>query len=66
MISYMSGPMLGNLEAGIVASIFTVETSIISGGFICIFAVMAVHGSYRNFGILNVKNDWNHPLENKI
>ena len=32
MISYLTGPMLGNAEAGIVAHYFTVKTSIISGG----------------------------------
>lgn len=39
MISYMSGPMLGNLEAGIVASIVGIPASIISGGVICVIGV---------------------------
>jgi MFS family permease len=33
MVSYMSGPMLGNAEAGIVASLFSIRTSVISGYF---------------------------------
>src|SRR5262249_14273756 len=36
MVSYMSGPMLGNAEAGIVASLFSIRTSVVSGGVLCI------------------------------
>jgi MFS family permease len=36
MISYTSGPKLGDLEAGIVATLFSVRTSIISGGILCV------------------------------
>ncbi|HEV3040019.1 MAG TPA: MFS transporter [Candidatus Angelobacter sp.] len=36
MISYMTGPMLGNVEAGFVASMFSVRTSIVSGGILCV------------------------------
>jgi MFS family permease len=36
MVSYMTGPLLGNAEAGIVATLFTVRTSIISGGVLCV------------------------------
>jgi MFS family permease len=36
MISYTTGPLLGNAEAGIVASLFSVRTSIISGGVLCV------------------------------
>ncbi|MGH9931989.1 MAG: MFS transporter [Pyrinomonadaceae bacterium] len=35
MISYTSGPKLGDAEAGIVATLFTVRTSIVSGGILC-------------------------------
>lgn len=40
MISYMSGPLLGNARAGYVASLFTVKISLISGGYICLVAVI--------------------------
>ncbi len=40
MISYMSGPLLGNARAGYMASLFTVKFSLTSGGFICIGAVI--------------------------
>lgn len=39
MISYLSGPKLGNLEAGIAATLFDVRTSIISGGILCVIGV---------------------------
>lgn len=36
LISYASGPMLGNAEAGFVASLFSVRTSVVSGGVLCV------------------------------
>lgn len=36
MISYTSGPKLGDAEAGIVATIFSVRTSVVSGGILCV------------------------------
>jgi MFS family permease len=36
MISYTSGPKLGDVEAGIVATLFSVRTSIVSGGILCV------------------------------
>ena len=38
-ISYSSGPLLGNVEAGVVASLTSVRTSIVSGGLLCIAGV---------------------------
>ncbi len=39
MISYMSGPLLGNARAGYIASVSSVSMSIMSGGIICLVAV---------------------------
>jgi predicted MFS family arabinose efflux permease len=39
MISYLSGPKLGDTEAGLVAAAFGVTFSIISGGVLCILGV---------------------------
>ncbi|HEV2140120.1 MAG TPA: MFS transporter [Candidatus Dormibacteraeota bacterium] len=36
MLSYTSGPALGNFEAGAVASIFNLRISIVSGGVMCV------------------------------
>lgn len=41
MISYMSGPLLGNARAGWMASKFSTHLSISGGGIICAIAVMA-------------------------
>lgn len=36
LISYASGPYLGNAEAGLVASAFSVRTSVVSVGVLCV------------------------------
>jgi hypothetical protein len=36
MISYTSGPTLGNFEAGALASLTSVRTSVVSGGLLCV------------------------------
>jgi MFS family permease len=38
-VSYTSGPLLGNLEAGVVAALTTVRTSVVSGGLFCVVGV---------------------------
>jgi MFS family permease len=38
-VSYSSGPLLGNLEAGVVASLASVRTSVVSGGILCVVGV---------------------------
>lgn len=40
MISYMSGPLLGNARAGAMASAYSVTQSILIGGLICIVAII--------------------------
>jgi MFS family permease len=39
LVSYASGPSLGDLEAGSVAAVFGVRTSVISGGVLCVVGV---------------------------
>lgn len=41
MISYISGPKLGDTESGLVAAAFGVTASIISGGVLCVVGVAA-------------------------
>jgi MFS family permease len=36
MVSYTSGPLLGNAEAGIAARLFGIRTSVVSGGILCV------------------------------
>lgn len=40
MVSYMSGPLLGHAEAGMVAAMFSVKTSVVSGGALCVIGVL--------------------------
>jgi MFS family permease len=42
MISYTSGPKLGDAEAGIVATLFSVRTSIVSGGILCVVGTAVI------------------------
>jgi MFS family permease len=39
MISYLSGPKLGDTEAGLVAAAFGITASIVSGGVLCVVGV---------------------------
>ena len=41
MISYMTGPLLGNARAGFVATALGEQVSIISGGALCVLGVLA-------------------------
>jgi MFS family permease len=41
MVSYSSGPLLGNVEAGMVAALFGNQASVIAGGALCMVAVLA-------------------------
>ncbi|HUK89867.1 MAG TPA: MFS transporter, partial [Blastocatellia bacterium] len=36
MISYMTGPYLGNAEAGLIASLAGLRFSVVSGGVMCV------------------------------
>jgi MFS family permease len=40
MVSYMSGPLLGHVEAGAIAAAFGVRTSVVSGGILCVLGVL--------------------------
>ncbi|HYP87757.1 MAG TPA: MFS transporter [Polyangiaceae bacterium] len=40
MISYMTGPLLGNARAGYLATRFDARTSIVSGGLLCVVGVL--------------------------
>ncbi|HLA96363.1 MAG TPA: MFS transporter [Pyrinomonadaceae bacterium] len=40
MMSYLTGPMLGSAKMGIVAENFSVKTALVSGGILCVAAVI--------------------------
>jgi MFS family permease len=39
MVSYSSGPLLGNVESGLVAAAFNARVSVVSGGVLCVLGV---------------------------
>jgi MFS family permease len=39
-VSYTSGPLLGNLRAGVVGSLASVRVSVVSGGVLCVIGVV--------------------------
>jgi MFS family permease len=41
MVSYASGPALGNTESGLVAGLFSVRASVVSGGVLCVLGCLA-------------------------
>jgi hypothetical protein len=41
LVSYSTGPLLGNAEAGAVATVFSVPVSIVSGGLLCVAGCLA-------------------------
>ncbi|MCM0607364.1 MAG: MFS transporter [Xanthomonadaceae bacterium] len=49
MISYMSGPLLGNARVGYMASHFTIHISVLLGGVICTIGVIACVWMYKEF-----------------
>jgi MFS family permease len=52
MISYTSGPALGNFEAGAVAALTSVRFSVVSGGVLCVIGCLvcaAVLPLFRNY-----------------
>lgn len=51
-LSYTSGPALGGVESGAVAALFGVQFSVVSGGVLCVFGVLALTAvlpRFRNY-----------------
>jgi MFS family permease len=49
MVSYMSGPALGNTEAGLAAALFGVPFAVVSGGILCVVGCLACGALMREF-----------------
>ena len=49
MISYTSGPAMGNLEAGVVGSLAGVRASVISGGVLCVVGTVILSALLPEF-----------------
>lgn len=41
LLSYSTGPLLGNVESGAVAALFSVRVSVVSGGLLCVAGCLA-------------------------
>ncbi len=49
MVSYTSGPLLGNVESGVVASFAGIRASAVSGGVLCVISVGALAAALPGF-----------------
>ena len=49
MVSYTSGPLLGNVESGVVASFAGIRASAVSGGVLCVLSVGALAAALPGF-----------------
>jgi hypothetical protein len=61
-VSYSSGPLLGNLEAGVVAALTTVRVSIVSGGILCIAGVAVAALALPGFRRYDARNTVGEPV----
>ena len=57
MISYTSGPLLGNAEAGAAASLLGLRASVVSGGVLCVVAVGATAAALPAFWAYDARRD---------
>jgi MFS family permease len=59
-VSYTSGPLLGNLEAGVVAALTSVRASVVSGGVLCVagvaLAALALP-AFRKYDARTIRSD---------
>src|SRR5262249_5298644 len=49
MVSYSSGPALGNTESGLTAAFFGVPFAVVSGGVLCVIGCLACAGLMPEF-----------------
>jgi len=55
LVSYASGPLLGNAEAGVVATLFSVPVSIVSGGVLCVVGCLACAAMLPGFRAFDLR-----------
>jgi MFS family permease len=60
-VSYSAGPLLGNLEAGVVAALTSVRVSIVSGGVLCIAGVAVAALALPGFRRYDARNTAGEP-----
>jgi MFS family permease len=57
MVSYSSGPALGNLESGVVGSLAGVRASVVSGGILCVVGTVVLSALLPKF--------WNYRAQSR-
>jgi MFS family permease len=58
MVSYSSGPAMGNLEAGVVGSLAGVQAAVVSGGILCVVGTGVLSAVLRQF--------WNYRAHSPV
>jgi MFS family permease len=61
MLSYTSGPLLGNAEAGAAASLVGLRASVVSGGVLCVVAVAGTAAALPAFWAYDARRDIGPP-----
>jgi MFS family permease len=61
LLSYTSGPLLGNAEAGAAASLVGVRASVVSGGVLCVVAVAGTAAALPAFWAYDARRDTTPP-----
>jgi hypothetical protein len=57
MLSYSVGPLAGQVRAGVVADLWSVRGSIVSGGFACVAGVAITAAMLRDFWDYDERTD---------
>jgi len=63
MVSYLSGPLLGHVEAGAVAAAWGVRASVVSGGVLCVVGVLVCGALLPRFIAYDARNKIRSPEE---
>jgi MFS family permease len=61
MLSYTSGPLLGNAEAGVASSLVGVRPAVVSGGVLCVVAVAGAAAALPAFWAYDARRDRTPP-----
>src|SRR5882724_2043323 len=61
LLSYTSGPLLGNAEAGAAASLVGLRASVVSGGALCVVAVAGTAAALPAFWAYDARRDRSPP-----
>jgi hypothetical protein len=66
MLSYSLGPICGQVRAGLVADLWSVRGSIVSGGFACVAGVAITATALRDFWRYDSRTDEHAVAERRL